>query len=64
MRLEWNQQRCVGQGLCYAKSPELWDCDDEGYAVLKVTGQVPADLEDAARVSARSCPEFAITIVE
>jgi ferredoxin len=64
MRLEWNQQRCVGQGLCYAKAPELWDCDDEGYAVLKVTGDLPAGLEEAARVSARTCPESAITIVE
>ena len=64
MKVEWNQQRCVGQGLCYAKSPALWDYDDEGYAVLKVTGDLPTELEEAARISARSCPEYAITIVE
>lgn len=64
MKLEWDRNRCVGQGLCYAKAPELWDCDDEGYAVLKVPGEIPAELEDAARRSARSCPETAITIVD
>jgi ferredoxin len=64
MKLEWNQDRCVGQGLCYAKSPELWDCDDDGYAVLKVTGDIPAELEALAWATAKTCPESAITVVE
>ena len=64
MKLEWNQDRCVGQGLCYAKAPELWDSDDDGYAVLRIPGDIPPELHDAARTSAKSCPEFAITIIE
>jgi ferredoxin len=64
MKLAWNQDRCVGQGLCYAKAPELWDSDDEGYAALKITGDLPPELEDLARLSVKSCPEAAITIIE
>lgn len=64
MKLEWNQSRCVGHGLCYSKAPELWDCDDDGYAVLKVTGDIPVELEPQARSSARTCPESAISVEE
>jgi ferredoxin len=64
MRLEWNKNRCVGHGQCYANAPDLWEPDDDGYAVLKVSGEIPDELEDKARLSARSCPEYAITVVE
>jgi ferredoxin len=64
MKLEWNKNRCVGHGQCYANAPELWEPDDDGYAVLKVTGDIPAELESKARLSERSCPEYAITLIE
>ena len=35
--------------------------DDEGYSVLLVEGEIPAELEDAARLAADNCPEYAIT---
>lgn len=62
MKLIWNESRCVGQGLCFAKAPELWDCDDMGYAMLKVEGDIPDELSELAELSAASCPERAITI--
>ena len=43
---------------------QVWSPDDEGYAVLKETGDVPAGLEDDARIAADNCPEYAITIEE
>ena len=64
MKLEWNKDRCVGHGQCCAAAPDLWTPDDDGYAVLNVTGEIPAELEDKARLSARSCPEYAITVIE
>ena len=42
----------------------MFESDDEGYAVLLVPGDVPAELEEAARLAADNCPEFAITIDE
>lgn len=64
MRLHWDESRCVGQALCFAKAPQIWDCDDSGYAVLKIDGDIPPELEDLARLSEASCPERAISIVE
>ena len=64
MRIEFASDRCVGHGQCYAAAPELWEPDDEGYSTPKFDGDVPPDLEAKARLSANSCPEYAITIVE
>jgi ferredoxin len=64
MKLDWNRDRCVGHAQCAAVAPDLWDVDDDGYAVSKINGDVPAELEAAARASVNACPESAITIVE
>lgn len=62
MQLHLDNAKCQGHGRCYALAPELFDSDDEGYAVLKVTGDVPSELEDAAMLAADNCPEFAIEL--
>ncbi|MBX3313135.1 MAG: ferredoxin [Actinobacteria bacterium] len=62
MRIVLDTDACQGHGRCYALSPDLFDTDDDGYAVLLVDGEVPAGAEDAARLAADNCPEFAITI--
>ena len=62
MRVILDRDKCQGHGRCYALAPTLFDTDDEGYAVLKVDGDVPAELEDDARIAADNCPEYAITI--
>jgi ferredoxin len=53
---------CQGHGRCYALAPELFDCDDEGNAVVRIDGPVPPADEDAARLAADSCPEYAIRL--
>jgi ferredoxin len=45
-------------------APELFDTDEEGYAIPLLDGDVPAELEQKARLAADNCPEFAITIEE
>ena len=45
-------------------APELFDTDDEGYAILLVDGAIPADLEEKAQLAADNCPEFAIEIID
>ncbi len=62
MQLHLDSATCQGHGRCYALAPDLFDSDDEGYAVLKVTGEVPPGLEDAAALAADNCPEFAISL--
>ena len=62
-RIEYDRTKCQGHGRCYALAPELFDADDEGYAVVRVTGPLPADLERAAALAADNCPEYAIEVV-
>jgi ferredoxin len=64
MRITLDSEACQGHGRCYTLAPELFDSDDEGYAVLTVAGDVPAGCEEQARLAADNCPEFAITVEE
>lgn len=63
MRVSLDREKCQGHGRCYALAPDLFDSDDEGYGfVIPSDGTVPAGLEEAARLAADNCPEFAIEI--
>ncbi|MFZ4719656.1 MAG: ferredoxin [Ilumatobacteraceae bacterium] len=64
MRIVLESDKCQGHNRCYALAPELFDVDDYGQSVLLVDGDVPAELEEKARLAAANCPEFAIKIVE
>ncbi|MEM8923589.1 MAG: ferredoxin [Actinomycetota bacterium] len=62
MKINYNREDCCGHNRCYSLAPEIWDVDDEGYAILMITGEVPDDLQDKAQLTADNCPEFAIEI--
>ena len=64
MIIKLDSEACQGHGRCYALATDLFESDDEGYAVLKVDGEVPEALQEAARLAADNCPEFAISIEE
>lgn len=64
MKINYNREACQGHNRCYMLAPEIFDVDDEGYAVLLLTDEIAADLEDKARLTADNCPEYAITIEE
>lgn len=64
MRLILDSDACQGHGRCYTLAPDLFDSDDEGYAVLKVTGEIPDELREQAQLAVDNCPEFAISIEE
>ena len=64
MRIVLNREACQGHNRCYALAPELFDVDEEGYAVLLVDGEVPVALASKASLAASNCPEYAITIVD
>ena len=62
MKIIADTEKCEGHNRCYALAPELVDVDDYGYASAKGDGNVPAELEEKARLCVDNCPEFAITI--
>jgi ferredoxin len=66
VQITFDRSACQGHNRCYALAPELFDVDDEGYAILRVPNgaTVAAELEGKARLCADNCPEFAIGVKE
>jgi ferredoxin len=63
MKIQFEREKCQGHNRCYMLAGELFDVDDEGYAILRDAGTVPEELERKAQLAADNCPEFAITLV-
>ena len=64
MKITYDREACQGHNRCYMLAPELFDTDDEGYAILLVEDEVLAVLGGKAQLAADNCPEFAIEIKE
>ena len=64
MRIVLNEDVCVGHGRCYALAPEVFEADDYGHCSLKLDGEIPAELADAARTAVGNCPEDALGIAD
>jgi ferredoxin len=62
MKITLDRAACQGHNRCYLLAPEVFDVDDDGYAVLRIDGDVPTELQEKARLAAENCPEYAITV--
>jgi ferredoxin len=60
LRVDWPV--CEGRGLCFELLPELITLDEWGFPII--SGEVTADLADAAQRAVRACPRMAIRLVE
>ncbi|HWE57406.1 MAG TPA: ferredoxin [Acidimicrobiales bacterium] len=61
MRIRIDRDVCTGHGRCYALEPELFEPDDEGFAVAVVEELDPDQVAGAER-AAGNCPEKAISV--
>jgi ferredoxin len=59
MRVEVDRDRCEGNAVCVGIAPDLFDLDDEDYAVIKAD-PVPDGQEDLAEQSIAECPRAAL----
>jgi ferredoxin len=59
MQVEVDRDRCEGNAVCVGIAPDLFDLDDEDYAVMKVD-EIPADQEALAEQSVVECPRAAL----
>jgi ferredoxin len=65
MKVKIDGELCTGHGRCGVVAPQFYKLDDNGYnAERGKTLPVPPELEAAATLGAKRCPERAITIVE
>jgi ferredoxin len=59
VHVEVDRDRCEGNAVCLGIAPDLFDLDDEDYAVVKVD-PVPSDQEELAEQSIQECPRAAL----
>jgi ferredoxin len=59
VRVIVDRDRCEGNAVCLGIAPNIFDLDDEDYAVVK-TDPVPADQEELAEQAIAECPRAAL----
>lgn len=62
MRIELDEDRCVGSGGCVLEASQLFDLTDDGTAVV-LDDHPEASLHEAARLAAAACPTGAIHLI-
>lgn len=62
MRVSVDNERCTGHARCWAIAPEILTIDDDGYSDIGEGREVPAGMEEKARLGVASCPERALRI--
>ena len=63
MKVTVDEDRCAGHGMCLTLCPEVFEMSDDGWAVA-TPGELPADLESAAKDAIANCPEQAIVEID
>lgn len=64
MRVTVDLNVCQGHARCQDRCPEVFATDAvEGKCVI-LKPEVPAELQDKARLAVRNCPEGALAITE
>jgi ferredoxin len=64
VRVHVDDMKCQGHTLCALAAPELFKLrEDDGHSYVD-TEDVPAGLEEKAKLAAATCPEQAITVQE
>jgi ferredoxin len=53
--------RCVGHGRCYTLAPDIFDADEVGHSIVRVS-EVSGEFEQHAVTGEQNCPEQAITL--
>ena len=61
MKITIDTTKCSGHARCWATASEVFDLNDNGYALPRDT-EVPKSFENVARTGAQACPEGAITV--
>ena len=62
MRVSVDNNACQGHGLCYSQAPNVFDCADDGYALIR-DPIVTTTEEPKVRRAANACPEQAIRLI-
>ncbi|MGW0523258.1 MULTISPECIES: ferredoxin [unclassified Crossiella] len=62
MRVNIDEEACVGAGQCVLAAAEVFDQRDEDGVVVLLQAEPPAELGEAVREAAVLCPAMAIHV--
>jgi ferredoxin len=60
MRVKVDRDRCEGNAFCVNIAPQVFELDDDEYAVV-IADPVPAEQEALAEQAIAECPRAALT---
>jgi len=60
MKMQVDQDLCIGCGACVDLCPEVFDFNEDAKANV-IVNEVPAEAEDIAREAMEGCPVSAIS---
>ncbi|GAA1713296.1 ferredoxin [Kribbella yunnanensis] len=64
MKIDVNQDTCVGAGQCVLLAPDVFDQRDEDGIVVLLDNRPPIGSHEDVRQAARVCPALAIALDE
>ena len=64
MRVQVDEDRCIGTGQCVFAAPDVFDQDDEYGVVVLLDENPPRELHADVRDAAHACPGRAIAVDE
>jgi len=64
MRVQVDEGRCIGAGLCALTAPAVFDQRDEDGVVHLLAESPPPDEHEAVREAQTRCPAAVITVEE
>ena len=59
VRVIVDRDRCEGNAVCLGIAPDIFDLDDEDYAIVK-TDPIASDQEELAEQAIAECPRAAL----
>ena len=59
VRVIVDRDRCEGNAVCLSIAPDIFDLDDDDYAVVKID-PIPSDREPLAEQAIAECPRAAL----
>jgi ferredoxin len=63
MKVVIDSERCTGHGRCYSLASEIFDSDEEGHGLVRIT-ELSEELRVRAQIGVDDCPEGAISILD
>jgi len=64
MRIDVDQDLCIGAGQCAATAPEVFDQRDEDGVVVLLTPTAPVGTQESVRNAVALCPAQAIHLLD